>query len=176
MLLRVTGQITIDAPATKVWAILAHDFGHIGRWASAIPESQAVTNLPPPEGAEVGGRVCSAALPGVHAVREEITHYDEHAMRFGYTATAGLPSFVERAENTWTARALGPSETVVDARGELDVRLFPGLLLAPLLQRQLGRTAARVLEELKYYAEHDRPHPRKVQAQQQRRRKAATHA
>ena len=158
-------QITINAPAHKVWQIWAREFDHIGRWAAAIEESCADTNIPAPDGAEMGGRVCSAQ--GFGDVREEFTYYDEASMRFGYKATKGLPAWlIKRAENNCSVHPLGPNKCMIKSRGEIDYALIPGLFLMPVFKFQLSRIADRLFEELKYYAEQDQPHPRKLQAQQ----------
>jgi hypothetical protein len=174
MRIQLNDQITINAPAQKVWRVLGHEFANIGQWVSAIPHSQAVIDIPAPDGAEVAGRVCATAVPGFAAVREQFTYYDEQAMRFAYQASDGRPFFIKRAENHWAVRALGPQTSVVESRAELDLSLFPGVFLAPLLKLLMGRVAAQFSEELKYYVEHDRPHPRKLKAQQKHVQKAAT--
>jgi hypothetical protein len=166
MHLQLQGQITINASAEKVWRILAHEFGTVGDWASSIPTSKAITDIPAPEGAEVTGRVCATAVPGFAAVREIFTYYDEQSMRFGYEPTEGRPWFIKDAENHWVVHSLGPQTSLVESHAELDVALFPGVFLAPLLKLLMGRVAAQFFEELKYYAEHDQPHPRKLTAQQ----------
>jgi hypothetical protein len=51
-------------------------------------------------------------------------------MRFGYQAAAGHPWFLKHAENYWVVRSLGPDASLVEARAEVDVRLFPGWFLA----------------------------------------------
>jgi hypothetical protein len=174
MRIQLNGQIAINAPATKVWRVLGHEFANIGQWVSAIPHSQAVTDIPAPDGAEVAGRVCATGVPGFAAVQEHFTYYDEQAMRFAYQATNGRPFFIKRAENHLAVRSLGSETSVVESRAELELSLFPGVLLAPLLKLFIGRVAAQFFEELKYYVEHDRPHPRKLEAQQQQAQKAAT--
>jgi hypothetical protein len=73
MHLHLKSQLTINAPAEKVWRILAHEFDTIGQWASAVPASQAVADLPAPAGAQVGGRVCATAVRGFAAVQETFT-------------------------------------------------------------------------------------------------------
>ena len=70
MHIRLKGHVTINASAKEVWHILAHDFGSIGQWASANPTSKVVADLPIPEGAEVGGRICSTAVPGFSVFRK----------------------------------------------------------------------------------------------------------
>jgi hypothetical protein len=162
----LNGHVTINASAKEVWHILAHDFGNIGQWASAIPTSKVVADLPIPEGAEVGGRICSTAVPGFSDVHESSMYYEEQSMRMGYQATKGRPWFLKHAENHWAVRSLGQHTSLVETRAETDVSLFPGFFLAPLFKFQIGRIGAQSLEELKYYVEHDQPHPRKLKAQQ----------
>jgi Polyketide cyclase / dehydrase and lipid transport len=166
MYIHLNDRITINASAKKVWRILAHDFGNIGQWASAIPASKAVAELPVPEGAEVGGRVCSTAVPGFSDIQESFMFYDEQSMSFAYQATEGRPWFLKQAENHWAVRSLGPNTSLVETWAETDISLFPGLFLAPLFKLQMGRIGTKSLEELKYYLEHDQPHPRKLKAQQ----------
>jgi hypothetical protein len=164
-------HVVIDAPATKVWRVLAHEFDSIGRWASAIPASRGLSEVPVPPGAEVGARVCAAAIPGFRKIQETFTSYDEDAMSFAYKATAGHPWFIRRAENHWRVRSLGPSTSEVEAWAEVEMSLFPGVLLAPLIKLQLGRTGSQTFEELKYYVERDQVHPRKLKAQEKPGRK-----
>lgn len=159
-------QITIDAPATKVWRILAHEFDQVGRWASAIPVSHAAADQPAPAGALVGGRVCATVVPGFQAVHEHFTFYDEAGMRFSYAAADGRPAFVAQAINSWSVQTMTSERCAVQARAVLKISALPGVLLAPFLRYQLRRISARSFEELKYYAEHDQPHPRKRTALQ----------
>jgi hypothetical protein len=169
--LHLKDHITIKASAQKVWRVLAHDFGSIGQWASAIPASQAVPDLPAPEGAQVGGRVCATAVPGFADVQEHFTYYDEASMRYGYQAAEGPPRFLKRAENHWLVCSLEPDVALVETRAELEMSFFPGWFLAPLLKLHMGRVGTRSLEELKYFVEHDQPHPRKLRAQQKHMQK-----
>ena len=173
MHMQLHDQITINASANTVWRLLAHDFANIGEWASAIPSSIANTDVPVPEGAEVGGRVCSTAVPGFRDVEESLTSYDEQSKRFAYQATAGRPWFLKHAENHWSVRSLGPHTSMVETCAEIALNTFPGVFLAPLLKYQMGRIGAQTLEELKYYVEQDQPHPRKMQALQRQAPKRA---
>jgi Polyketide cyclase / dehydrase and lipid transport len=173
MYIQLNDQITINAPAKKVWSVLAHDFGNIDEWASAIPVSKVNADLPVPEGAEVGGRICSTAVPGFRDVQESFTYYDEQSMRFGYQASEGRPWFLKHAENHWVVHSLGPNTSLVETRAEIDLSPFPGLFLAPLFKLQMGRIGTQSLEELKYYVERDQVHPRKLIAQQKQAQRAA---
>jgi hypothetical protein len=174
MYIHFKDHILINAPATKVWRILAHEFDTIGDWASAIPTSQGIAELPAPPGAPVGARVCSTAVPGFGQIRETFTSYDDQGMSFSYEATEGRPWFIKHAENHWVVRSLGPSTSEVEARAEVEVSLFPGVFLAPLMRFQLGRTGIQTFEELKHYVERGQVHPRKLQARQPHAQKAGT--
>jgi hypothetical protein len=46
MQLQLNDQITINATAEKVWHVLAHEFSQIAQYASAIPASQALRDIP----------------------------------------------------------------------------------------------------------------------------------
>jgi hypothetical protein len=166
MHLRIEREITINASVDEVWRVLAHDFGHIDQWASVIAASSAAADVPAPSGAGIGGRVCTSSVAGFGEVQEEFTYYDEQAKRFGYRATRGMPGFVKSAENNWSVRPLETGKSAVEARGEIELGLIPGLFLAPILKLQFGRMSHQVAEELKYFVEHGRPHPRKLKAQQ----------
>lgn len=76
----------------------------------------------------------------------------------------GLPWFIKHAENRWEVHSLGADSSDVEARAEIEVSLFLGVFLAPLLKRQLGRIGVQTLEELKHYVERDQVHPRKLEA------------
>ncbi|MCG8351122.1 MAG: SRPBCC family protein [Chloroflexales bacterium] len=175
MQLQIIRQVITNALAQKVWHIVAHQFDTIGQWASAISHSQALTDTPAPNEAPVAGRICSTSIPGFSSVRETFIYYDEPAMRFAYAASTEKPSFIARAENHWTVRPINAEQTLVEARAELALRLFPGLFLLPLLRFQLKRATATVFEELKYYIEHNQPHPRKLQTQRTIAEKLSTH-
>jgi hypothetical protein len=162
MRMQITSHTTINAPASDVWRVIAHQFDAIGEWASAIPTSYAAPDAPPPVGAEVGARVCATSVRGFKDIREQFIAYDEEAMRFVYEATAGLPWIMRHAENQWHVLPLDESHCRVEAQAVVDLRSFPGFILVPLLRMQMNRLGRRTFEELKYYVEHGQPHPRKA--------------
>ncbi|MEZ4861203.1 MAG: SRPBCC family protein [Caldilineaceae bacterium] len=170
MHLQIKKQITVNTPAVKAWQILAHEFAAISHWASMIPASAALADPSAPTTAQVAGRSCAG--PGFGQIEEKFTAYDEAAMRFTYAATAGLPAFFKRAQNTWSVQALGEKQCLVGAHADVELTLLPGLFVLPFVHLYLQRITAHTTEELKYYLEHGQPHPRKRKAQQPGRRTA----
>ena len=63
-------------------------------------------------------------------------------------------------------------KSVVEIKPEIDVNLFFGLLLMPLIPFANFFLGDRTLEELKYYIEHGQPHPRKLKALQKQMKTA----
>ncbi len=164
MYTQVVEQIIVNAPAKKVWRILADDFDKVGLCSSGIRESFALENTSSVDGHMASGRVCLSDGFGGD-VTEQFTYYDEQNMRFGYKAIGDLPLFFKNAENNWRVQALEPNKAVVAFRAKLEMAVFPGvflLLFKPIIRRVWG---TRTLEELKYFVEHDQPHPRKQKIQ-----------
>lgn len=162
---QVKDQIIVNAPASKAWRVLAHEFDNIDRWSSGIDESKPLIQLSAPEGANVGGRVCLSDGFGGD-VEEAFTYYDEDAMRFGYKALGELPLFMKSAENNWAVHSLDSNKSMVEFRAEVEIATLPALLMTPLMPILKKLLGTRTLEELKYYIENDQPHPRKLKAQQ----------
>lgn len=164
MKIQLKKEITIQAPAQKVWGILAHEFDKMGEWSSDLLDSRATTEGPRPEGARVCGRVCAShSFGGREEIEEVFTYYEEENMRFGYKGTK-IPWFIKSAENNWSVRSLGKDRSVAEFLARVELNAFLGLLVKAYFSK-LGR---RVLEELKHYAEKDEPHPRKKKALQKR--------
>ena len=153
---------TVDVPIEKVWKIAAHDFDQVGAWASAVGRSQPNDQAAMPQGAEVGGRVCSTAFGDT---QENFTRFDPEGHSFSYRAE-GLPAMIKRAENRWSLRSTGPSRTEVTTQVTMELNAFPGRLMQPLMRRRLAKTLDQILEELKHFMETGSIHPRKVQAQE----------
>ena len=172
MRVQIKDQITINAPASKVWRVIAHEFDKIGEWSTFISSSAPLHDAPAPSGAHCSGRVCYSI--GSDPVEEEFTYYDEAGMRFGYRGRGKLPWPFRNAENNWSVRKLGKNLSEVSFRAEVDtVGPVSGMVLS--LFKPVVRKFLSPLTELKYYVEYGRPHPRKLKAQQKQLQKASAH-
>jgi hypothetical protein len=137
----LTSAIVIDAPAERVWQVIAHQFDRIGDWATAIPASAAVAFAPSPVPAPVAGRVCHIGVRMVPTVTETVVAYDEVTRTPTYEATDGMPSFVTLARNRWQVTKITATQSRVAFHAQLDVRgpLGVGPVVAAGQGRQ-GRT------------------------------------
>jgi len=159
MHIQMIDQIKVNSPASKTWKVLAHDFGSIGDWASIITRSKPIVIDTETESGKVCGRVCKAK--GFGDTEEELTHYNDSDMCFTYKAIKGLPFFIKIAENNWSVHSISENESLVKSRAEIEMSFFPGIILAPIFKLGMGKAGKRMFEELKYYIENDKPHPRK---------------
>ena len=157
--MKLSGEVTIEAPADSVWEIVGHGFASIGDWATAVEDSHRAAGTPPP-GAPVAGRTCETGLRAIPTVTENIVAYDDGNRTLTYAAT-GLPRFIGEARNRWQISSAGPGRARARFDGVLETRGLSGLLAALPLRVRMRREARRVLADLKHYAEHGTPSPHK---------------
>ena len=90
-MLKMTGSVCIDAPASRVWAVLS-ELDSVHLWVESITSSHC-----PIQNRGVGAmRICELKQA---TIRETIVEWDEGAS-FRYEAQ-GAP-MMKRASNTWT--------------------------------------------------------------------------
>jgi uncharacterized protein YndB with AHSA1/START domain len=156
-------QITIEAPAERVWEAIGERFMRIAEWAAPITSSCPVGSSELRVGVT---RACSIAPFGpikAGVVKERLTRFDRDGMTFEYEALEGMPSFVVRAVNRWSVERLGGQRSIVRIHATLTLRGVVSWLSWPM-KWQLQAGGVRVAEELKYFVEHGRAHPRKQAA------------
>ena len=156
--MKITSQLTINAPIARVWKILAYDFATIGDWASGVEKSIINLKANVPEGATVGGRICQ--VPGFGDIIESFVHYDEDNKTYTYEAT-GMPFFVSKAFNTWRTRAIDAETTYVEFEADMQMMPVIGAVMSIPMRSQLTTILDNATEELKYFAETGYIHPRK---------------
>lgn len=156
-------HLDIAASAATVWYLIGERFGDIGQWA--VPITSSSLDGVPTVGAV---RQCHVAgfgpvPPGV--IHEQLTVFEPDAMRFQYVAVQGMPATIKHATNRWQVVSTGPQSCVVRIHATMTMRGLAALA-APLMKGRMVNDSMLVLEELKHCAEHGRPHPRKVAAQE----------
>jgi hypothetical protein len=152
-------EVAIDAPAQGAWAVLGERFGQISDWAAPI-ETSSLDGKP-----AVGAiRTCQFVGFGPFksgAIKERLVEFDPSTMSLAYESADGMPSFVKSAVNRWTVHLQTEGSCLVRTHATLELR-GPLRLIQFLIKRRLQADGARVLENLRYQIEYDRPHPRKL--------------
>ena len=166
--MQIQKEITVNAPIDKVWEAVGPDFAECAKWGSVLETSKA-TQGNVPDGAPCSGRICQTNN-GMGGFTETLTHYNEDKMQLAYTAQGDkMPGFVKNLRNAWKLVPVDANQTKIMANLTADI-VFPfSLLMGPMMKMQMGKMLDMGLEDLKFYVENGKPHPRKIEAQ----RKAA---
>ncbi len=148
--------IEIDAPADKVWSILAHRFCDVADWTDAVQRSWPLERELVPPDVEIAA---DAPFPGRMVVTplgqlaEVLTEYSDEQRVFTFVAL-GVPGIVGRSADRTTVTELGPSS----CRVSLDIEMVlkgPFKVLDPILKSRIGKVLNPFLEDLKHFAETD---------------------
>lgn len=166
---KIEKSIVVNAPVEQAWQVAAVEYDQVGQWASSVAISKPNTQVPAPEGANVGGRVCTA--PGFGDVKETITAFDAQNNRFTY-AVSGLPGFVTKMNNTWAITEAGPGKSKLTLLVDMDTNAFPGTLMEPIMRRKLASTLDDFTEEFKLWVEQRQISPAKKKLNAKQAKKA----
>ena len=164
-----TSKIIIKATPDKVWKILAEDFGEISKWASGVNASEGFGESI--QGSSCSERACEISATGFSDTKERITVFDKESHTLQYTLFHGLPGFVKDAFNTWELSPTNKSTTMITATTEMRATGIMGRLMKGFMTRSTQKVLDAMCEELKFYIENGKPHPRKQQAIEKYNRK-----
>ncbi len=158
----VRKSITINKPINEVWNLLAENFDKAQDWMSAIPRSDRKHSGNAADNAPMIGRICELSTrPNGPIADETITLFDREKYRLGINViprNGKIP--VEQNNAIYQLKALGDNETSVEMTSDIQLKTA-GKVLYPVLKAGVGKSFAEQLEELKYYLENGKPHPRK---------------
>ena len=158
--MRIETEILVDQSPQAVWAVLGDQFGEAHTWGSALLHTRG-------HGKPIADHVCesrSCDIKGMGRIREQLLEFDPGRFTLEYEVVEGFPFFVERGVNRWTLVPEGAQATRVRSVATITTSGAIGMVMAPMLRLQMTGLMRRLLEELKHYVEHGKPHPRKLKA------------
>jgi len=158
--MKFSKDITINAPAKKVWDILGHKFADVGQWSSLVSHSVINNDAPKVNKSPVGGRLCETSIG---KISEEFTAYDEKGMTFSFKGVITSKVF-SNVISTNAVTAIDENTSKVTATPNVDLKAI-GILMYPLIKMNLGKLINQGLIDLKYFAENDKPSPEKLASQ-----------
>lgn len=162
-------EIIINRPIGAVWEVLGVQFEDAYKWAASLNHSEGF-GTPVLEGATCSNRACDTTQG---AIKEKLITLDHEKYELVYQVIEGFPFFVDTAINNWRLTQKG-TNTKVNMHCEMKLKGFVGAMMSPLMKLQLNKLFDEVVEELKYYIEHDgKAHPRKEKALAKLAKKAA---
>ena len=125
-------QIKINAPAEKVWGVLAHDFANVGDWATLVPKSSVNHEASVVNGSPVGGRICDTSIGDIS---EEFTAYDEEKMTFSFKGVITSKLF-NKIISTNKVTSADKNTSVVKATPDIELT-FLGKIMSPIIRIQV---------------------------------------
>jgi hypothetical protein len=93
---------------------------------------------------------------------QELDVFDSTTHALSYHITKGAPSIAKHASAVWSLNSDEANKTTVVLVFNLETKGVLGFLMTPLIKKGIGKSATEIAEELKYYVENGKPHPRKV--------------
>ena len=160
----INRDIVINASIEKVWQVVGHEYADAYKWSSSLKHSEALDTV------SLNGSSCTERgcdIDGFGQITEKVLAYsnDEHLL--SYEVADGLPKFVIKAENTWKLSTSVEGITTIELRMKLQTKGFMGWLMGGIMKRKTEKLIDRSLEELKYYIENGKVHPRTLKANKQ---------
>ncbi len=149
-------NVTVNAPADKVWQIVGTEFNEVSKWADPVLDSQANPNL----SNEEKGRICQ--VKGAGEVVETIYRYDDQSRELAFILTGKkIPFFMRKIDSRWSVKPKDGDQAEVQVHTKITLMPVFSQLISGSLSKAMGKQVDVVLGDLKYYVENGAP---KVQA------------
>jgi len=163
--MKTTKKIIINASSDAIWQVFAHDFDNAHIWMASVPNSFGANNGKQYEGATSKGRICELdTKPNGVRVKESFLAYDEKTKfcsvlvefqntPFGFPLVQNIADFELEEKSS--------DECIVTFSVTSTLKPF-AYLIYPIIKLGFPFFVQQIVEELKFYVEEGKPHPRKI--------------
>ncbi|MDB4286151.1 SRPBCC family protein [bacterium] len=153
-------ELVINKNAEAVWDIMGNQYAQVHLWSSNFKASKP------------GGKPKLPGLDYLHRTTQtdrgetiqELDEFDPVNYSLAYHITKGAPKIAKEASGVWSLDVIEPEKTRVILEFSMEPNGLAGLILTPLIKMKLGKAAAEIAQELKFYIENKTPHPRKLKS------------
>ena len=156
-------KMTINKPIHEVWKIWAEEFDKAQDWMAVVTRSFEKKEGNKTEGSPMIGRVCEfSAKANGPKVLEDILVFDEQNYRMNIKVVpqnVSLPLKYNLLKSSLKKVSDQQTDITLDINPVIG---WKGYFLYPLLKGGLSKSFNELLEELKFFVENGKPHPRKV--------------
>lgn len=156
--MNINKKITINKSIEEVWEVLGNQFGQISNWATLIKESKVYGDSKL-KGVNFSIRETDT-LNGI--TTQELTSFEPDKHSLSYKSISGTPPIIKEVRAHWslTTKDSNTTDLVMDFTADMKGL---GFILVPIVKMKLGKIGNELLEELKYYIENGKQHPRKME-------------
>ena len=155
--MKIIKNLTIDKPIADVWDVLANKFGEIDLWSSLITDSK----LSGEATLETVDYSIRSTQTTAGPTQQQLTEFDPQNFTIAYKAISGTPPFFKSVNAKWILNKKDENSTYLTLDFEVKFKNIT-FILAPLVKIKLGKVGDVLLDDLKYYVENEKPHPRKL--------------
>jgi hypothetical protein len=156
--MEIITKLTIEKNANDVWQVMGNQFDQIHIWASFFKDSN-------PSGEKKFNEIDFSARETVVEGGEN-THsldvFDSKNHILSYTVTAGAPPFADKAQAEWTLESVNEDSCTASITVNMELKDMIPEEKAAEVKGWLSKSSEGMLEELKYYLETGKLHPRKA--------------
>lgn len=156
--MKISKSLLINSDPDEVWQVIAREYDQVGNWASGVYFSKTRTGKVLPN-APCHGRVCETSLgPFV----ETIVKFDDPGKEISYVATGEkMPGFVKQLKATWKLKQAQNQHCHVSMSFDADIAFPFSILMGWMMRMQFNKAISQTMEELQYFLEQGKNHPRK---------------
>lgn len=159
--MKIYSEHHLTASSERAWHVLGENFAKIAQWASSLESSSLDGELG--LGANRTCRIKSFGPIRATTIIEELLDFDAQAMQFTYHVKSGLPPFLSCAQNKWSIQSTGEDHCKVNSEALVKLKWWFWPLqwvFMLLIKRDMNKT----FEEMRYFIENDKVHPRKLKS------------
>jgi hypothetical protein len=154
-------EVLIEKNIEEVWGVLGNQFSEAHIWAANFKSSKS------------GGEPKLPDLDYLHRETmtgngenfQELDKFDPANYSLSYHISKGVPGIAKSATGEWSLHKIEDNQTRMNVHFMLITKGLKGFILSPVVSKKIGLASAEVVEELKFYMENGKPHPRKLAAQ-----------
>jgi hypothetical protein len=157
--IHVEKELTINKETNAVWGVMGLQFAEVHLWSSNFMNSK-------PGGTKVFNDLEYSERVTITERGETIQVLDEFDSKnysLKYHITEGMPGIAKSASGTWSLKASKNNQTKVTIAFDMETKNAFGYLLSSVIKLKIGKSAEEIAEELKFYVENGKAHPRNTE-------------
>ena len=153
-------EVLINKNVNEVWQVLGNEFPEAHVWSTNFISSKP-GGEPKLEGLAYRHRETMTAKGEIF---QELDTFDPANYSLSYHVSKGVPPIAKSLKGVWGLTKVGDDQTRLNVQFIFETKGLIGFVMSPIVSKKIGKGAKEIAEELKYYMENGKPHPRKLES------------
>jgi hypothetical protein len=153
-------EVLINKGIDESWEVLGNQFSEAHLWSTNFKSSKP------------GGMPKLNGLDYLHRETmtekgenfQELDEFDPDNYKLSYHVSRGVPGIASSALGEWRLSKVSNEQTRLNVHFILETKGLLGFVMSPVISSKISNASTEIAEELKYYLENDKPHPRKLES------------